>query len=617
MPAVSLRPQLYDMIKTSPWNVLWARRRQLLLCALVFQTFESLCFVPLLGLAGHALLGRPVVDSTQLVAFVLSPRGFVLLFLVASLFLMIRLLEHGGLSVIALGALQGKTVRSVTALRLMLYKLPRLAFIGACAIGCGLLIALPTLGVAAFYASRLLRNHDINFYIATRPPEFLRAAVVAGLMAAATVAIGVWLFVRWRLAVQVCMFDAKSGPAIFLESARLSRGVWWPLAWRCALVFAFQSALALLAAALGQFGAWLVLDVSGLALSSLAISFGLLVLLRTIISAAVTSTAACVDAGVFTTFYRRRRNAFDGEPALPGLANAGATEAVGALGYRTVAAMIIALFVSAVTGACAFVSSLKQEHPITVTAHRGGHVKAPENTAASIREAIAVGAQYAEIDVQISKDGVLVVTHDSDFSRMAGVARKVWDLTYDEIRAIPLGGRSDPEFRREFAPTFDQVLGEAKDHIKLNVELKYYGDHQPRLAERVVQEIRTRGMTNEVIIQCLEYAPLQEVQRFAPEIPVGYLLSVNARRPARLKVNFLGTALSRANGAFVRTAHRQGQQVHVWTVNKTEAMQRMIDVGADSLITDCPAEAVRLVHQYNELSPGERTLRRVRAWIAD
>src|SRR5205085_11819336 len=137
----------------------------------------------------------------------------------------------------------------------------------------------------------------------------------------------------------------------------------------------------------------------------------------------------------------------------------------------------------------------------------------------------------------------------------------------------------------------------------------YYGDHQPRLAERVVEEVRAHEMTNQVIIQCLEYEPLRTVHRVAPEIPIGYLLSVNARRPSRLDVSFLGTALSRATGSFVRAAHRCGQEVHVWTVNTPEAMERMIDVGVDSLITDKPAEALRLVRQYERLSPAERTLR--------
>jgi hypothetical protein len=70
----------------------------LLSCAFLFQTAESLLFAPLLGLAGHAIAGRPVVDSTELVSFVLSPRGFLLLFLGAATLLAIRLLEHAGLS---------------------------------------------------------------------------------------------------------------------------------------------------------------------------------------------------------------------------------------------------------------------------------------------------------------------------------------------------------------------------------------------------------------------------------------------------------------------------------------------------------------------------------------
>src|SRR5262249_44212058 len=133
---------------------------------------------------------------------------------------------------------------------------------------------------------------------------------------------------------------------------------------------------------------------------------------------------------------------------------------------------------------------LYADRPVAVTAHRGGTVRSIENTVAAIREAIDVGAQLCEIDVLITRDGGLVVTYDSDFSRQAGVARKVWELTYSEIEAIPLKSAASREIAADCAPTLDEVLEAARGRIRLNIELKYYGDHQPRLAERVVEAIR-------------------------------------------------------------------------------------------------------------------------------
>ena len=168
-----------------------------------------------------------------------------------------------------------------------------------------------------------------------------------------------------------------------------------------------------------------------------------------------------------------------------------------------------------------------------------------------------------------------MIAHDSDFSRLGGVAKKVWDLTYDEIRAIPLGGRATPEFRNEITPTLDALLVETKGRIKVNIELKYYGNHQPGLARKVVEAVRTRGMLDQVVIQCLEYEPLLEVRRLAPEVPGGYLLSFNAREPSRLKVDFLSVEQKRLDRAFIQQAHRRGQQVYAWTVNTAEDMRRL------------------------------------------
>src|SRR5262249_38047409 len=156
---------------------------------------------------------------------------------------------------------------------------------------------------------------------------------------------------------------------------------------------------------------------------------------------------------------------------------------------------------------------LPQERTITIHAHRGVSARAPENTLAAVRDAITAGADFLETDIQLSKDDILVVVHDSDFSRLGGVAKKVWDLTYPEIAAIPLGAGSAPEFRSENTPTFDALLAETKGHIKINIELKYYGDHQPGLARKVIAAVRARGMLDQVVVQCLEYDPLLEVRR--------------------------------------------------------------------------------------------------------
>jgi glycerophosphoryl diester phosphodiesterase len=261
--------------------------------------------------------------------------------------------------------------------------------------------------------------------------------------------------------------------------------------------------------------------------------------------------------------------------------------------------------------------AIPEERAITIHAHRGVFNKAPENSLAAVREAIAAGADYVETDVQLSKDDVLVIAHDSDFSRLGGVAKKVWDLTYDEIRAIPLGAHSAPEYRNEFTPTFAALLAETKGRIKVNIELKYYGDHQPGLARKVIEMVRAHGMLNEVVVQCLEYEPLREVHQMAPEVPIGYLLSVNAREPQRLEVDFLSVEQKRLDRSFVQRAHRRRQQVYAWTVNTAEDMGRLFDLGVDGIITDESALARKTLDQFVQRPKAERAVRRVRSWLAN
>jgi glycerophosphoryl diester phosphodiesterase len=595
---------------------LWKNRWSLLAFALSFQLLENFLFAPTMGLLGRLLQGEPVVDSTAIVQFLLSPRGFLVAFLGATIGLTIRLVEHAGLSAMVLGALEGKTFRAAATWRWVVAELPRLTGIGTRIVAWSIVTALPLLVTAGLLVPRLLARQDINYYLANWPADFVWAAVWVGLAGVATLGVGVWLLVRWRLVVQAAIFGRLSGRAAFREAASLSRGTWGALALRCVGVVGLQWLLLAAAAGLQQLTVWVVLGtVSGGPLP-IGVSFGLLLVLRALLGAAVTCLGACVDAAVFTRFYRNRRLTL-GRDVPPPPVEQDVRRPLSPSSRLMVAAILAGLLVAAGVSLTLATGGLRRQGAITVTAHRGDHRRAPENTAAAIREAVATGAQYAEVDVQLSKDGVLVVTHDSDFSRLGGVARKVWDLTYAEIRAIPLGARSAPEFRNEPAPTFDEVLEIARDRIHLNIELKYYGDHQPRLAQRVVDSLRAHQMTHQALIQCLEYEPLREVRRLDSEIPVGYLMSVNAKHPGRLDVDFLSTEMSRATGAFVRAAHRRGQMVYVWTVNTPAEMERMIDMGVDGLITDQPEEAVRRVRAFESLSRPEQMVRRAHAWMAN
>jgi glycerophosphoryl diester phosphodiesterase len=590
------------------------RWRQLLGFALLFRVLESLFFAPLIALIGHWLSGRIVLDSTALVSFLLSPRGIAVLLLASVTTLTIRFMEHAGMSAIFFGACEGRMVTGRDALRLMRLHSLSLAGVAARFTVIVLLVLLPLLAVSGGLAMWLLPRHDINYYLKLRPPEFLVAAISIGVVGLATTACLLWLVVRWRWVVQAVLFERKSPREAFARSALLTLGIRWRLTGLLIAVMLVSVALALIAALAGDAATSFLLRVIKHGAGSLAISFGLLLVFRFVFEAACTFLGSCVDAGAFTLAYRRRLASTDSRASLPNFERVSTLDAA----MPWVPAALIAMLV-AFAGIASWLAlnAIGREQTITIHAHRGVSTRAPENSLAAAREAIAAGADYIETDVQLSKDAVLVIAHDSDFSRLGGVAKRVWELSYDEIRAIPIGGHSAPEFRQEITPTLDALLAEAKGRIKLNIELKYYGGDRLRLVEKVIDAIRRHGMLDQVVMQCLEYEPLGEVHRLAPNVPIGYLLSFNAREPARLDVDFLSVQQSRIDHRFIRRAHRRGQQVYAWTVDAPNDMERLFDFGVDGIITDQSALARTTLTKYRERPAAERALRRVRSWLMD
>jgi glycerophosphoryl diester phosphodiesterase len=244
---------------------------------------------------------------------------------------------------------------------------------------------------------------------------------------------------------------------------------------------------------------------------------------------------------------------------------------------------------------------------VTVVAHRGAAGKAPENTMASVKQAISDGADWVEIDVQESADGEVVVIHDSDFMKLAGVNLKVWNATLTQMRDIDIGSWFDPRFSTERVPTLTQVLEEVKGKAGLVIELKYYG-HDQDLEQRVVDIVERQDMADEIAIMSLRYAGIQKIRALRPDWTIGLLSATAVGNLASLDADFLAVARSMATPGFVRRSQVQGKQVFVWTINDAVTLSQMMSLGVDGVITDEPALAREVIADRADLNPAERLL---------
>jgi glycerophosphoryl diester phosphodiesterase len=143
--------------------------------------------------------------------------------------------------------------------------------------------------------------------------------------------------------------------------------------------------------------------------------------------------------------------------------------------------------------------------------------------------------------------------------------------------------------------------------VRLNIELKYYG-HDDRLEQHVVELVDKHQMQSDVVIMSLEYDGIQEMRSIRPDWKIGLLSAVAVGDLTKLDADFLAVNLGLASRAFVRSAHRSGKEVYVWTVNDPITMSAMMGRGVDSIITDEPALARSVRQQRAGMSPVERLL---------
>jgi len=233
----------------------------------------------------------------------------------------------------------------------------------------------------------------------------------------------------------------------------------------------------------------------------------------------------------------------------------------------------------------------------------------PENTLPGFEYAIRAGADALEMDVAVTRDDVVVVSHDPKMNRSICKSpdppRAIRELTLAELQRWDCGALPNPRFPKQTpipgarVPTLDQVLDLAdRGDFLFNIEVKSFPERPalapppPRFAELVYQGIRRHKLEKRAMVQSFDFRTLHAMRRIAPEIRLGALYAGRPRSfveiARRAGAEIVAPYHALASARQVHAAHAAGLEVIAWTANRPRDWRRLIAAQVDAIITDNP-----------------------------
>ena len=249
-----------------------------------------------------------------------------------------------------------------------------------------------------------------------------------------------------------------------------------------------------------------------------------------------------------------------------------------------------------------------------VIAHRGGRSLGPESTLSTFKRAVEIGVDVIEIDAHTTKDGHLVIIHDDTVNRTTSGKGTVNSLTLKELQSLDAGYHWSPDNGRTYplrghgltVPTLAEAFAEFPT-TRMNIEIK---ESQPEVITPLCDLIRNHNKTNQVMIASFDTAQLNRFRAQCPDVAT----SAGAREAfvffgmqwARLDNLYTPKAqalqvpqrwgdIRVITPRFLKAARARNLRVHVWTVNNSRHMQRLLDLGVDGIMTDYPEKLIELL----------------------
>lgn len=287
---------------------------------------------------------------------------------------------------------------------------------------------------------------------------------------------------------------------------------------------------------------------------------------------------------------------------------------------------------------CVLAFNASAQQKLDVQGHRGGRALMPENSIPAMLHAVDLGVKTLELDCGISKDGLVVVSHDSymaadfmlkpDGSEISKAEEKgllLYTMPYDSIRKYDGGTKPHPQFAgqkkmKTYKPLLSELIDSVERYVKVNhlkpvyynIEIKSSpaGDNvahpAPEAFVKLMMDVlNSKKITKRVTIQSFDVRPLQVLHKSYPKQVLSYLIANKESFESNItKLGFTPQVISPyytlIDGTFVEQAHQAKVQVLPWTVNDEASMKKMEELKVDGIISDYPDKLVTVFGSYQK-----------------
>ncbi|EGN74798.1 glycerophosphoryl diester phosphodiesterase [Idiomarina sp. A28L] len=582
-------------------------RRALLAFHLYFALLLLTVFTPLSVWLLRALVtlsGETLVGNEALLGFMFNPSGMLWLLVSVTFFAVFIFLQHAGMILITSRNASGKFHTAAGALWLVVKRLKSLLALAGIQVAVHLALLLPLLAIIGFAFQHLLGGYDIYFVINAHPPEFWQFMSVLAIAAIWVIAVHGSIHLRWVLALPCMLIEECSPLRALRRSAELTKGSRHKIAYVVLTVAAVVALLPILISLLFDTLGWGLFQILP-AQQWLVLSAIVLLLFSYTLTSLV---ASCVGVSINSLLMLRLYHRYAGKKICRSAINEPRNTGLFAIGIEAV----LVIFALVQVGYALQVFNPNDE--ALNIAHRGNSWDAPENTLAAVDRAIHDGADYIELDVRHTADGELVIIHDRDLLRIAGDHRPIWDVNYTELSNLDVGSWFASEFADQRLPTLAETVELMRGRAGLYLEIKG-APEMPNLVPKVVAELQRLEFINNTILASLAPNDLWQAREIDPELRTSLLVHTSIGRLEGQPVDALALRAALVTPSRLSRVRRHGHELHVWILNDTASMARMVDLGVDGIITDRPDLLTAVLAERAEMNAVERWLYRFKHWI--